>query len=53
VIENNEIVVKTEYAIEFDNVADVHIRNNRITSPDGKSQEQLVKAKNVSDLEMK
>ena len=42
----------TEYAIEFENVADVQIRNNRITSPDDKSLKELVKAKNVSGLGM-
>lgn len=52
VIENYEIVAKTEYAIELENVADVVIRNNRITSPDGKSMKNPVKAKNVSILEM-
>ena len=52
VIEDNEIVVKTKYAIELENVADVQIRNNRITSPDRKSLKDLVRAKNVSDLEM-
>ncbi len=52
VIENNEIVVKTKYAIELENVADVVIRNNRMTSPDGKSLKDLVRVKNVSELEM-
>ncbi len=52
VIDNNEIVAKTEYAIELENVADVKIRNNRITSPDGKFWEQLIKIKHVSELEM-
>ena len=52
VIEDNEIVVKTKYAIELENVADVVIRNNRITSPDGKSLKDLVRVKNVSELEM-
>ena len=52
VIENNEIVVKTEYAIELENVADVVIRNNTIRTADGPVMEQPVKAKNVSNLEM-
>ncbi len=52
VIENNEIVAKTEHAIELENVADVQIRNNRITSHDGKSLKNPVKSKNVSNLEM-
>ena len=52
VIEDNEIVVMTEYAIELENVADVVIRNNTIRTADGQVMEQPVKAKNVSGLEM-
>ena len=52
VIEDNEIVVMTEYAIELENVADVVIRNNTIRTADGQVMEQPVKAKNVSNLEM-
>ena len=52
VIENNEIVVKTEYAIELENVADVVIRDNTIKTTDGQVMEQPVKAKNVSDLKI-